>query len=68
MKQTNKPNICDNCRKSVPETFYVKFPAVDCYQEQEFCKSCASKFVAWKKRKISVTQLFDRNFNLKENN
>ncbi len=63
----NGPNYtphCDNCRKRVEETFYVKFPAVDENQEQEFCQPCADKFVAWKKREITIGNLFDKEFNL----
>ena len=60
--------ICDNCRESVPETYYVKFPAVDVDQEQEFCDGCAKKFVAWRAHKITIGQLFDRTFKMEEPN
>lgn len=53
---------CENCQKRVPDTYYVKFPAVDYRQEQWFCEMCSRKFYAWKKGEITISQLFDRRF------
>ena len=55
---------CDNCRERVIETYYVKFPAVDYDQEQDFCRPCTNKFHAWKARLITIQELFDKNFKL----
>lgn len=65
MKIIGKPKMCDCCREFNGETYTVKFPAVDtCMQYQEFCKDCATKFTAWRKRKITVYQLYDKAFKL----
>jgi len=50
----------------VKETYYVKFPAVDYNQEQEFCKHCTDKFYRWKKKEISITELFNKETKRKE--
>jgi len=52
--------VCDNCRRKVPETYYVKFPAVDYNQEQEFCKHCTDKFSKWRNGEISIHDVFDK--------
>ena len=62
MKLLDGPNTCDNCRKLVAYTYWVKFPAVDVDQDQNFCRSCTDKFNAWKRGEIKISQLFDRKY------
>ena len=64
MIKVNDKNWCDCCREYKDNVDFVKFPAVDYNQYQEFCELCRKKFYAWKNREISISQLFNKDFKL----
>lgn len=62
MMRSDRTGKCDCCKKDSTDLDFVKFPAVDEHQYQTFCLHCRAKFSAWRKRTITIDQLYDRNF------